>query len=384
MGKKAEKAGQAADVILLMAWRYYRLYGLASRSLFFRSNPLDENNIDLGELDVGEGFARPKIFVPTPSERRRQIAVIAIPVRLSPPGYINQPCSVGNWFMGSLLDLILFGNETAALTMAIQAFLFKYPQLGLLDRCLALDNDLEGFGLPMEALFLINMIVGDSIVIWRAWVLCQNSRFQKLVYLPIVMLLTSFVFTIVALDCLFLNGFGNDSSIPAGSKMCRWSEAIAWGLSLATNILSTGSIAIIAWQHRQFMKEHLRGGESRTLTRSERVLFILVESGFIYCLFWSNTQRDFITFLKVFLDAVGDQISGLYPTCIIILVNMQQSMSEFDPNLEISTLSLAPDSTLHGDLTTVRETEHRDGGSVNVMSKWKVEMNLTPLRALNT
>ncbi|KAF9254442.1 hypothetical protein L218DRAFT_975861 [Marasmius fiardii PR-910] len=254
--------------------------------------------------------------------------------------------------------------NVSQLTMAIQAFLFKYPQLGLLDRCLALDNDLEGFGLPMEALFLINMIVGDSIVIWRAWVLCQNSRFQKLVYLPIVMLLTSFVFTIVALDCLFLNGFGNDSSIPAGSKMCRWSEAIAWGLSLATNILSTGSIAIIAWQHRQFMKEHLRGGESRTLTRSERVLFILVESGFIYCLFWVMYPAIQLVILHTDFPPSPPLFSisspnytyssrGLYPTCIIILVNMQQSMSEFDPNLEISTLSLAPDSTLHGDLTTV-------------------------------
>ncbi|KAF9256191.1 hypothetical protein L218DRAFT_882319, partial [Marasmius fiardii PR-910] len=82
--------------------------------------------------------------------------------------------------------------------------------------------------------------------IWRARVLCQNIRFQTLVYLLIVMLLTSLAFTVVALNRLFLNRREN-SSIPAGSTTCRWSQPVAWGLSLAMNVLATGLITSIAW-----------------------------------------------------------------------------------------------------------------------------------------
>ncbi|KAF9263173.1 hypothetical protein L218DRAFT_987793 [Marasmius fiardii PR-910] len=242
-----------------------------------------------------------------------------------------------------LSSTALWAMNVSQLTLATQGFFFRYPELGLLDRWLSLNDDIRGFGLPMEALFLVNMIVGDSVVIWRAWVLCQNNRLHKLVYIPIVMLLASFVFTVIALNCLASNGYGDQSPIPQGSKTCRWSQPIAWGISLLTNAVSTTLIAIRAWQHRQFLRRNFGGRK----TRSEKILLILVESGFIYCLFWltqlnlffdRDRGRNFVTFLSVFLNAVGDQISGVYPTCIIILVNMQRSMSEFDSTVQMSTL----------------------------------------------
>ncbi|KAG7097994.1 hypothetical protein E1B28_005302 [Marasmius oreades] len=257
-----------------------------------------------------------------------------------------------------VVTLVLFLSSTALwamnvsqFAMAMQGFFFKYPDLGLLDRWLAFNADIVGFGLPMEALFLINMLVGDSVVIWRAWVLCQNTRLQKFVYIPIVMLLASFVFSVIALNCLSSNGYGDHSSIPAGSKACRWGEPIAWGISLATNAVSTSFIAVRAWQHRQFMKLDFAARRSR----SQKVLIILVESGFVYCLFWltqlnlffdRENERNFVNFLGVFLNAIGDQVSGVYPTCIIILVNMHCSISESDPSIQMS--SLPPSSNSDG------------------------------------
>ncbi|KAK1228206.1 hypothetical protein PQX77_008752 [Marasmius sp. AFHP31] len=250
-----------------------------------------------------------------------------------------------------ILTIILFLSSTALwamnvsqLTIATKGFFLNYPTLGLLERNIELNGDIRVFGLPMEALFLSNMILGDSVVIWRAWVLCQNTRMQRLVYIPIVMLLTGFAFMVIALECLSANGYGNQSAIPVGAKVCQWGEPIAWGISLVTNFVSTCLIAVRAWEHRQFLRKSaaLKG------TRSEKILIVLTESGFIYCLFWltqlnlffdNPMELNFVTFLQVFLNGVGDQISGVYPTIIIILVNKHRSISQFDETIQMSSLS---------------------------------------------
>ncbi|KAL0571575.1 hypothetical protein V5O48_010394, partial [Marasmius crinis-equi] len=292
----------------------------------------------------------------------------AVRLQVSHRRLVQNPANVALF----ILTIILFLSSTALwamnlsqLTIAIKGFFLNYPTLGLLDRFLALNDDIRGFGLPMETLFLLNMILGDAVVIWRAWVLCQNTRMQKLVYVPIVMLLTGFAFMIIALNCLGSNGYGGQSAIPVGSRTCQWGEPIAWGISLVTNFFSTSLIAVRAWQHRQFLRKSaaLRG------SRSEKILIILVESGFIYCLFWLSQlnlffekplDMSFVNFLSVFLNAIGDQISGMYPTFIIILVSKHRSISEFDSTTEMSSVSKSsgcpsgPKST--GVLTTIQFT----------------------------
>ncbi|KAL0058724.1 hypothetical protein AAF712_014580 [Marasmius tenuissimus] len=276
-----------------------------------------------------------------------------------------------------LLTVALFSTSTALwamnvsqLTIATKGFFLNYPTRGLLDRWLALIDDIEPFGTPMEALFLTNvmlellirmctdsrfmpfiiqMVLGDSVVIWRAWVLCRDTRLRRLVYIPMMMLLIGFTFMVIALECLSNNGYhdGGDtgqSSMAVGSEVCQRGEPIAWGISLATNFVSTCLIAVRAWEHRQFLRKSavVRG------TLVEKILIILTESGFIYCLFWltqlslffqKSTDLRFVSFLQVFLAALGDQISGLYPTLIIIFVDKQKSISQFDSKARMSSVS---------------------------------------------
>lgn len=64
-------------------------------------------------------------------------------------------------------------------------------------------------------------------------------------------------------------------------------------------------------------------------------MILLVESGFIYCLFWLSQvilffEFDYTSktmFAYDILGTLGDQLSGLYPTIIIILVNKHRSLS---------------------------------------------------------
>uniref|UniRef100_A0A0W0EXZ4 Uncharacterized protein n=1 Tax=Moniliophthora roreri TaxID=221103 RepID=A0A0W0EXZ4_MONRR len=247
-----------------------------------------------------------------------------------------------------VVSILLFASSTALWAMFVssllaqfEGFFVKYSELDFDDRFTRIQIEKTKLWFPEEALFLFNMIVGDGVVIWRAWVLCSNTRLKKLVYIPIVMLSASFAFAIVTLNCLAEDGFGSQSTESDGSRTCQWGEPIAWGISLLTNVTATSLIAIRAWSHHRFLTKCL--GQSRRRSQGEKMLLILVESGFIYCLFWMSQLILFFPVvlgtpaqrLYSILSGMGDQISGLYPTLIIILVNMQRSMSD-DPDLQLS------------------------------------------------
>lgn len=197
----------------------------------------------------------------------------------------------------------------------------------------------------MEGLFLLTMIIADSVVIWRAWVI---SNRHKIIFAPIIFLLAATAFAVIDVICLteVEDDVSHTTSIPPGSRTCTWSEPIAWALSLCTNILSTSIIAWQVWSHRRFMKNEL--GNRYPRSRSERVLVLLVESGFVYCLFWFTqlvlffplTRADRAIWAFEVLAPFGDQVSGLYPTIIIVLVNMQHSLHDTHMQ-EISTIAAA-------------------------------------------
>uniref|UniRef100_A0A0W0EYC2 Uncharacterized protein n=1 Tax=Moniliophthora roreri TaxID=221103 RepID=A0A0W0EYC2_MONRR len=242
-----------------------------------------------------------------------------------------------------LVSVFLFASSTALWTMYVislldqfRGFFLKYPDLSLADRVARINIEKTKLWFPEETLFLFNMIVGDGVVIWRAW------GWQLLVNPDSIFLDRSNdqapAFVVITLDCLGNDGFGGQSTESSGSKVCQWGEPIAWGISLLTNITSTSIIAVRAWGHHRFLRKVL--GSKRRKSQTEKILLILVESGFIYCLFWLS--QIILFFPVVFgtlaqrlysiLSGMGDQISGLYPTLIIILVNMQRSMSD-DPDL---------------------------------------------------
>jgi len=67
---------------------------------------------------------------------------------------------------------------------------------------------------------------------------------------------------------------------------------------------------------------------------TERIMSLLVESGFIYCLFWLTQLVIFNKFPVSpagsyafdVLSSFGDQVSGMYPTLIIVIVNFQRTI----------------------------------------------------------
>ncbi|KAK7459680.1 hypothetical protein VKT23_009661 [Stygiomarasmius scandens] len=234
---------------------------------------------------------------------------------------------------------LLFTSSTVLLALnvtwaeiSVHDILLVNPTEPLTDKVDNANARIIELGTPMEALFLLNMIVGDAVVIWRAYVIW--SRKKRIIVFPVICLLASLGFAITDVICLTASEGINHTSVPTGSRVCTWSEPIAWALSLLTNFASTSLIAVQAWIMRQDIKKAFDGAAPNK--RTWRAMALLIESGFIYCVFWMSELIIFFDIPRTsnafyvwqFFASIGDQLSGIYPTAIIVIVSLQQTFDE--------------------------------------------------------
>ncbi|KAH8822885.1 hypothetical protein DL96DRAFT_1714341 [Flagelloscypha sp. PMI_526] len=272
-----------------------------------------------------------------------------------------------------VVTLYLFTASTALLVLnatwcfiKIKYILTTNLEMDWHERRRTSDHVLAPLGIPMEALFLFNvrrqlyytrrsyqalylkMLIGDMAVVFRAKILWGTG--WKIVFLPVVFLVAATAFSITSVTCLSLSTFSGISSVATGSYVCKRAEPIAWALSLLTNLLSTLLVAYRAWAHRKVVFE--AHGSTRRRSGVERILTLIVESGFIYllflltqlALFWDAAVDSPARWAFAVLAPFGDQISGIYSTALIVFVVLQRTLGE---NRTIQTLPIV----LGGDKT---------------------------------
>ncbi|KAF8175422.1 hypothetical protein K438DRAFT_1529863, partial [Mycena galopus ATCC 62051] len=184
---------------------------------------------------------------------------------------------------------------------------------------------------PGEALFVFNMIIGDGVVIWRTWVIYQEKKLA--IAMPCTLLLAAFVFALMDITCNSYDGRPGPTPLPGAQQICGPSATIVWSLSVATNMTCTLLIASKAWCF--LMRELGFPRKSRRMT-TEKILSILLESGFIYsllllalCIDYLPISRDSPWFyLGDVLNPMGHQMAGMYPTLIIVIVNFKRTIWE--------------------------------------------------------
>ncbi|KAF8166785.1 hypothetical protein K438DRAFT_249941 [Mycena galopus ATCC 62051] len=165
--------------------------------------------------------------------------------------------------------------------------------------------------------------MSDAIVVWRAWILWQDSiRIKILLSLCICVSLVG-ITTDMSFIGLYL--FGNNNFLPTGPR------TLALILPLMfTNIVATILFGIKSWIYRVRIKEFLGVPKNRR-TNIERILVILTESGGIYCLFW--VPQLFVSLTSTSPDNLGykivanmlPQLSAIYPVIIVLLVAMEKT-----------------------------------------------------------
>ncbi|KAI0319941.1 hypothetical protein OF83DRAFT_1169733 [Amylostereum chailletii] len=177
----------------------------------------------------------------------------------------------------------------------------------------------------------INLLLSDAVVVWRAWILWERNKF--------VLTSCSVLFTAT----LAMAGFTiYQQSVPdSGSQNLLESQyglpnattsavVVSLSLSLAANLWSTALIAYKAWHYRRSIAAHLQRGDKKNMV--EKLLTLLLESGAIYsCIqaafvvsFALSPQSESSITLKLFTSIIP-QISGIYPTIIIVLVCFQKT-----------------------------------------------------------
>ncbi|KAL1701522.1 hypothetical protein EV121DRAFT_294165 [Schizophyllum commune] len=164
-----------------------------------------------------------------------------------------------------------------------------------------------------------NYVMSDTIVVWRVWILWQESRVVKCVLVFCMM-------------CSFAGAIGECALyFNAPERGQRASSVMMEIPLLITNVVTTVLMAIKFWYYVREVKRLV--GDWRQSTQIERVLTLLLESGTIYCVLWAvrfgldvgvddaSTTYDAYSVVS----AAYHSIAGILPTLIVFVVAMERS-----------------------------------------------------------
>ncbi|KAK7005868.1 hypothetical protein R3P38DRAFT_3040069 [Favolaschia claudopus] len=186
-----------------------------------------------------------------------------------------------------------------------------------------------------NALMLINYVVGDGVVVWRAWIICQRNH-RKYLWIAIVFLAITAItvaltigFRIVGVVVSPIKNLPKDSVLAQGIDILQVTTLFT---SLLSNLTATGVVAATALNHWRSIRSAFSESKANAL-RTNRILLLVIETGALYCI------SALIVFISAFIrlphGTVGDlyqpintQIAGAYPTIVLLLVSTKKSLSE--------------------------------------------------------
>ncbi|KAF5370346.1 hypothetical protein D9758_006990 [Tetrapyrgos nigripes] len=171
-----------------------------------------------------------------------------------------------------------------------------------------------------------NYLLSDGIVVWRAWVMFPDGTLIKTILTLATIGSCVGVYTDAGMTAVLELHDINDQ----GQKIRILIMAIPL---LATNVFAISLIGYKAWMHQRDIKKNLNlCGNS--VSKVQKVLLLLVESGIIYCILW-------ITFILVAFVSSANSVAGqiyplimpflatLYPIFVILMVTLEKSRDEF-------------------------------------------------------
>ncbi|KAF8466063.1 hypothetical protein DFH94DRAFT_781592 [Russula ochroleuca] len=179
----------------------------------------------------------------------------------------------------------------------------------------------------------LNPFLSDVVCAWRAAVLWKYDR-------RVVTLLTVFVLGTLAACSYDLKlalqtqpGTQGEQNLEEGKV-----AVIVAAPMLGTNVLSTFLIAWKAWEYRRVVGTQLRRGSHSE--RLERVLALLIESGFGYCLLWTFYLLSAFTVLpgsgSYIVNVCMLFFASMYPAVIVIIVCTQMGHEAYTVRQERS------------------------------------------------
>ncbi|KAF9265113.1 hypothetical protein L218DRAFT_957795 [Marasmius fiardii PR-910] len=215
-----------------------------------------------------------------------------------------------SYFVIGIKMLLVENPATIPLKTKSAAYLAKFHRLGIVG----------------QVTFPVSCVVGDAIVIWRAWTLSGGDK--KVMFLPIVLLLG------LTASCFSFVGCMVEEDLPVvPSDSCTKRNLATFILSVITNVAGAAVLGYQVWIYRRTVKKYLQHGRRQLLV--EKILVLLLESGAIYITIWTIQIAEFIfparkttsdqEFRQVFYVIIV-QLVGIYPTSLVVLVSLQRSL----------------------------------------------------------
>lgn len=178
-------------------------------------------------------------------------------------------------------------------------------------------------------------LVGDGVVVWRAWVICRtpvvHPRARMFIFIPLFLLFATLAFSVAS--SAILTQLVGGTLVISNDSILGILTITAGACSLATNVSATAIIGFIAYHH---FKEVLPG-VSRPKYYSSRVLLYLLETGVIYCLL----QAVYLTLVLLvqipgspldmgakFMQNMFIWASASYPFFILIIQTHQRTLAD--------------------------------------------------------
>ncbi|KAG6829837.1 hypothetical protein H0H87_009994, partial [Tephrocybe sp. NHM501043] len=263
-------------------------------------------------------------------------------------------------FLVASLDL---AAQIAAPSILVRFGLINNIDVPLEQRPEIVNRKMYNFNLIILWTTELLPLISDAIVIWRAWVICAEQLW--LMVLPISMWIGTAACSFAYLDLttspagVRATGGGSLTVLTIANLL---SASIA--LSIATNAVSTLVIGYKLFTHHKVVAGNLgRAKQSQALN----VLILLVESGVLYCCLQTVTliltlapnpyagpgSAQYITgqiFFACYTEISTIDVQNLqamYPTIIIVLVNIQRS---FVDNYGIATIADMHDHDHHHEM----------------------------------
>ncbi|KIY67745.1 hypothetical protein CYLTODRAFT_443827 [Cylindrobasidium torrendii FP15055 ss-10] len=300
-------------------------------------------------------------------------------------------CATVSLFMFS--TLIWASNISRTLAKNKDIF-FDHPELDSYSRLKLGPLEDQAFQFPIRLAFSSNIIIGDAVVIWRAWAIWKDSRARALVYIPMFTLFVSFTFGLTEVLCWAPTAFQlkkhPDLFMPI--EFCQWSLMATWAASLITNVITTVIIAVKAWKHRQAIKSTI-GKKKKSL--AEKLMLLLIESGTLYSTVWATQVSIFPQVGKALatgniagnivmtcVGLFGMQLSGLYPTLIILIVSKQLSISndvQTTPSLNIGSIVGSSKGQFQPLCLSESRSRSWSGNTIDSVNAAKSKMVIPPL-----
>ncbi|THU87309.1 hypothetical protein K435DRAFT_804448 [Dendrothele bispora CBS 962.96] len=185
---------------------------------------------------------------------------------------------------------------------------------------------LTGLQIGLDLISRLNFVMGDIVVVWRAWVLFPQELPVKVALS--ICLLGSFVGTSLDIGLLIKGALGNPSYTGKNT------DSIILAVPLIfTNFTATTLIGFKAWRHFQSVQRNLRSTNGSQ------------KSGLIYLAFWvistigfvvPGSRQDNDTIVTQVYRTILPELVAIYPILIILVVAHENNKSASMKDMSLS------------------------------------------------